>query len=171
MYSLNVPVPGRVSALATDLAAAWPSARARTREDHTLVVKRLGTGDRDAYHRLEARAREALRGTPAFEARVTGVDAFEAPADGAAPVVYLVVESPGLAALHRELCATFDPVEGVEGDDYVPHVTVARGGSASGAQQLVAREVDPIEWTVTDLVFYDAERTESVSRVSLPQPR
>jgi 2'-5' RNA ligase len=170
VYSLNVPVPGRVSALASDLAADWPSARARTRDDHTLLVKRLGTGDRAAYQRLAARAREALSGTPAFAASVTHVGQFAEAADGASPVVYLAVESPGLAALHRELCDVFDPVAGMEGPDYVPHVTVARGGDPAGAARLVERDVEPIEWAVTDLEFYDAERGQVVSRVALPQP-
>ena len=170
VYSLNVPVPASVSWLAAELAAEWPSARERTRGEHTLVLKRLGTGDRGAYQRLEARAREALRGTPAFEVRVVRVDAFEDAADGASPVVYLAVEAPELERLHQALCDVFEPVEGVEGADYVPHVTVARGGDPTVAERLVGREVEPVEWTVTELVFYDAERGQPVSRVSLPQP-
>ncbi|MFB6308281.1 MAG: 2'-5' RNA ligase family protein, partial [Haloarculaceae archaeon] len=153
MYSLNVPVPTAVSRLATDIAADLPNARARTRGDHTLVCKRLGAGDA-SYHRIEARVRDALTGTPAFAARVASVDLFEDAATGPSPVVYLAVESPGLEALHERLCDVFDPADGLEGDDYVPHVTIARGGSVEAARRLAATGIDPVEWTVSELVFY-----------------
>lgn len=168
MYSLNVPVPGEVSRLASELARELPAARARRREEHTLVAKRLGEGDGAAFRRLAALAREALTGTPAFEARVAGVDYFAEAASGPSPVVYLAVESPGLVSLHQDLARAFDPVEGLEGEAYVPHVTVARGGSVDAARRLAARDVDPIEWAVTELVFWDAGRGERAGTVSLP---
>ena len=168
MYSLNVPLPSSVTRLAGDLARKWPTAQARPRGEHTLVVKRLGTGDHTAYAHIEATARDAIRGTAPFELRVDGLAQFETAVTGPSPVVYLAVESPGLRALHERLCAVFDPVEEMEGDAYEPHVTVARGGDPSTATRLVDSDVDPIEWTVTELVFYDAERRQSVSRVSLP---
>ncbi|MEF8781542.1 MAG: 2'-5' RNA ligase family protein [Haloarculaceae archaeon] len=168
MYSLNVPVPVDVSRLASELARELPAARARGRDEHTLVAKRLGEDDGAAFGRLASRAREALAGTPAFEARVTGVDHFAEAAAGLSPVVYLAVESPGLVSLHRDLARAFDPVEGLEGEAYVPHVTVARGGSVDAARRLADRDVDLIEWTVTELVFWDAERGERAGTVSLP---
>jgi len=133
-----------------------------------LVAKRLGGGDHAAYARLESRAREALRGTEPFPARVTGVGQFETAATGTSPVVYLTVESPGLVSLHDRLCEAFEPVDGVEGDDYVPHVTVARGGDPAAARRLVERDIDPVEWVVEELVCFDAERGQPASRVSLP---
>jgi len=165
VYSLNAPVPSAVGRLATSLGSRLADARVRPRGEHTLVCKRLGDGD---YHDIEARARDALRGAPAVEARVASVGVFGRPATGPAPVVYLAVESPGLVDVHRRLCDAFDPVDGLEGDDYVPHVTVARGGSHELAGRLLDADFDPIEWTVSELRFYDAERGESVSRVSLP---
>lgn len=168
MYSLNVPLPADVSALAGRLARDLPRARARPRGEHTLVVKRLGSGDHAAYARLETRAREALRGTDPFGVRITGVGQFETAATGPSPVVYLAVESPGLRALHERLCDAFEIVEGVEGDAYVPHVTVARGGDPAAAQRLVERDIDPLEFAVEELSFFDAERGQRVSRVSLP---
>jgi 2'-5' RNA ligase len=167
VYSLNVPVPGELSALASRLARDIPAARARSRADHTLVLKRLGDGD-DTFARLAARAREALSGAPAVEARVAGVDYFAEAASGPSPVVYLAVESPGLVALHRRLAGTFDRVEGIEGDAYVPHVTVARGGTVDAARRLADRAVDPVEWTVTRLVFWDARRGQEAGTVTLP---
>ena len=169
MFSCNVPIDGAVGERAGEIAHQLPEARARVRGERTLVCKRLG---RDVapheYHELEARAREAIRGTPAFQARVTGVDCFEAPERGAGPVVYLAVESPELQRLHCRLCDVVDPVAGLEGEAYVPHVTVARGGSLERAREVCAEAFDPITWTVTDLVFWDAERDRAVSRVSLP---
>jgi 2'-5' RNA ligase len=167
VYSLNVPVPGTVAALAGDLGTRLGTADVRARGEHTLVAKRLGRGDAAAYHELEARARETLRGEPPFEVRVTGVDVFTDVPRGEGPVVYLAVESPGLRALHERLCDRFDPVDDVEGDDYTPHVTVARGGSVGRAADLRETPFDPVDWTVERLQFWDAERSQSVSSVSL----
>ncbi|MFC7018420.1 MULTISPECIES: 2'-5' RNA ligase family protein [Haloarcula] len=168
MYSLNVSIPAAVTRRASELARELPRARARPRGEHTLVIKRLGGGDHTAYARLEGRARDALRGTAPFQVRVTGIEQFETAVTGPSPVVYLAVESPGLLALHERLCESFEAIDGLEGDDYTPHVTVARGGDRAAADRLVAREIDPVEWTVEELVFQDAERGQSVSRVSLP---
>lgn len=165
MYSLNVPLPSSVTRLATELARELPAARARVRGEHTLVCKRLGEGP---HARLEARLREALPGTPAFEAQVTGVDYFAEAETGPSPVVYLTVESPGLRALHERLLETFDPIAGLEGEEYVPHVTVARDGDLAAAERLAERELDPITWTVTSVTSYDAERHEPVREFSLP---
>ncbi|MFC6721408.1 2'-5' RNA ligase family protein [Halobacteriaceae bacterium SHR40] len=167
MYSLNVPVPGQVGALAVEIARQLPSARARTRGEHTLGVKRLGS-DAGQYSRIEAQAREALAGQPAFEARIDEIDIFEDPPVGTAPVVYLAVDSPGLRQLHQRLVDIFGSVsEGIEGESYTPHVTIARGGSLDAAKR-VAGAVDPIEWTVSKLQFWDAKHNQSVSTVSLP---
>jgi len=87
---------------------------------------------------------------------------------GPSPVVYRTVESAGLVALHDRLCEAFEAVDGVEGSDYVPHVTVARGGDPAAARRLVERDIDPVEWVVEELVCFDAERGQPASRVSLP---
>jgi hypothetical protein len=131
-------------------------------------VKRLDGNDTDAgYSRLEARSREVLAGQCSFEVRVTGVECFETAVVGSAPVVYLAVESPELCRLHRQLAAVFPPVEEIEGPEYTPHVTVARGGSRHGAERVTDRAVEPISWTVSELLFWDASCHQSVSTVSL----
>lgn len=159
MYSLNAPVPSAVGRLASSLAAQLHDSDVRTR--HTLVVKRLGGGDRAT---VADDARAALAGAPACEARVGGLGVFENPA-GRAPVVYLAVESPGLVKIHEQLCDVFEPVSGLEGDDYDPHVTIARGGDA---RRLLDREIDPIRWTVDRLELWDATVRESVESIALP---
>jgi 2'-5' RNA ligase len=165
VYSLNVPVPGEVARLAEELR---PSLHRfdTVRNRRTLVVKRFG--NHGNYDRLEMRVRTALVGEPAFEACISGLDYFEHPARGAGPVVYLAVESPGLRALHRELVAEFDRIEGLEGEDYVPHVTLARGGSLDVARRLAERDVDPVAWNVTRLQLWDATYEEPAATISLP---
>jgi 2'-5' RNA ligase len=166
VYSLNVPVPSEVSALASRLARELPQARPRSRGEHTFVLKRL-TGEREARHTLVARAREELADTNPFQVRITGVDYFGQPTSGPGPVVYLAVDSPDLERLHYNLATTFDPVEGIEGQEYTPHVTVARDGAEQAAHRIAERSIEPIEWTVTKLVFYDGDRSQRTSRVSL----
>lgn len=166
MYSLNVPVPAAIGRLATDLASELPGARPRARGEQTLVVKRFPTDV--PYHRLEARVRDVLAGQPAFEVAVTEIEQFETAVMGPSPVVYLAVEGPELTRLHATLAEAFDPVPDLEGDDYVPHVTIARGGSPESAAALTERSIESRTFDVTNLVFRDAERGEDVSRLSLP---
>ena len=164
MYSLNVPVPGTVARIAADLRpqlAAFETVRDR----HTLVAKRFEEEDRN---RLRERLRGALTGASAFEVRTTGVDYFERAAAGRSPVVYLAVESPGLLSLHDRLVRAFGAAAGVEGDEYVPHVTLARGGRVEDAERLAAEvSVDPVSWTVSALDLWSAEYHEAVETVRL----
>lgn len=184
MYSLNVPVPGDAKRLAADLFGQLV-AFDRVRDRHTLVVKRFedATPDGDGNERpsnrnhrpsgahelatLRERVRPALVGTPAFEARITGIGCFEQPVRGPGPVIYLAVESPGLHRVHRRLVDEFGAVADLEGEAYTPHVTLARGGSIDAARTLVG-DVDPIEWVVSELHFFDPRYRETVGRVSLP---
>jgi len=163
-FSLNAPVPGRVRRIADDLSPTLHGFE-RIRRRHSLVCKRLDEGRSGP---IADRARRALAGAPAAEARIDGIDLFENPPAGSAPVVYLAVESPGLQRLHARLCEAFDPVPGLEGNDYVPHVTLARGGDVETARQLADRTVDPVEWTVSEIHLWDAADRETVRRFSLP---
>lgn len=159
MYSLNAPVPSSVARLASGLAADCVDATARER--HTLVVKRLGDTDPG---RLADSVRDVLAGIEPFPARATGVELFREPPSGTAPVAYLRVDSPGLERLHERLCERVDPVDGIEGDGYVPHVTIARGGDAD---RLEGRAAD-VEWTVDRLDVWDGDDGEPVEGIALP---
>ena len=160
MYSLNVPVPADVSRLARGFASELFDATARDR--HTLVVKRFDiTGDPTSIAR---RVRDVLTGTPPFALRLTGIEAFDPPTTGRGPVVYLTVESPALLDLHHTLCDRFGAVEGLEADEYVPHVTIARGGDAN---RLVGRSVE-FEWVADALMVWSARYDEPTERISLP---
>ena len=165
MYSVNVPVPGRVRTIANELYPELVGFDS-VREDHSCLLKRLG--DADHVAQLQHRAHRALEGAPAVEAQITGIDCFEDPPLGSAPVVYLAVESPGLESIHATLTDAFDTVEGLEGADYVPHVTLARGGDIATAKRLAERELEPIRWTVSELEFWDGTYKLPVSRVTLP---
>jgi 2'-5' RNA ligase len=168
VYSLNVPVPSGLARLASDLAGQVPGAQARARGEHTLLVKRLGAGEAGGVAPLVERARTAVAGAEPFPVDVTGVDYFAEPETGTGPVVYLAVESPPLVALHRRLCDAFEPVAHLEGEAYVPHITIARGGERAAAERLAARDIEPRRFEVTELVVWDAERGLATTRLSLP---
>ena len=173
MFSLNVPVPGQVARLAGDL---YPQLVAfdQQREQHSIVIKRFDESTLPASQpelqlaTLQQRLPQVLTGTPAFEAAVEEISYFAEPVRGEGPVVYLTVESPGLQQLHDRLTDEFGIVPELEGDEYTPHITLARGGSVADAEQLAKQDVDPISWTVSQLSLWDSRYRESVSRYSLP---
>jgi 2'-5' RNA ligase len=171
VYSLNVPVPNEVRRLAADLEPDL-TAFDRIRDRNTLLLKRFD-GD-ESRHRLRERTADALAGVGAFEARIDRIEQFETPPTGTAPVVYLAVESPGLQAVHERLVAAFGAVNRLEGEEYTPHVTLARGydhgfGSfGNPVESLCGRAVGPVEWTVDELGIWSREYGEIVTRISLP---
>ncbi|MFC7167224.1 2'-5' RNA ligase family protein [Halospeciosus flavus] len=173
MYSVNVPVPQAVRSLAADLRPALSDFE-RIRQRPTLLCKRLPAENRREYLDAERRARRALDGLPPFAVRIDGIDVFEDPPSGTAPVVYLSVTSPGLDEAHRRLVDEFGAIDGLEGEDFVPHVTLARqydGGPVyreDPTDRLRRKEIDPIEWDATELQFYDASYGERIDSVSLP---
>ena len=164
VFSLNVPVPGRVKRLAAELHPRLAGFE-RVRERHSLVCKRF---DSENYDRLSERVRRELDGTTPIEARATAIGLFEEPVRGPGPVIYLAVTSPGLVAIHERLVDAFGAIAGLEGDDYVPHVTLARGGSVDRAEALRAHAIDPIEWTIGELSFHDATHDERAGVLPLP---
>ncbi|WP_122091375.1 2'-5' RNA ligase family protein [Halalkalicoccus subterraneus] len=165
--SLNVPVPGQVKRLAGDLEPDLYTFE-RVRRSHTLGIKRFGERTPTEYARLVPRVRQAIVGTPPFEARVTGIETFEAPPKGDSPVVYLAVESPVLRELNSDLSEAFGVIEGIDGEDYTPHVTLARGGTDAERERLREREIEPVSWVVSELVLWDATHGEVATRLSLP---
>ena len=169
MYSLNVPLPPAVRDLVNAFRPALAGfGRVRGVRDATLVVKRLDAADRREYLAAEREATAALRGAPAFAARIARVGVFDAPVAGPGPLVYLAVESPGLERVHGQLVDALGAVEGLEGDEYVPHVTLARDGPPAAVRRVRERSFDPVTWSVTELEFYDADHGERIEAVSLP---
>ncbi|SMO36941.1 2'-5' RNA ligase family protein [Halorubrum cibi] len=190
MFSLNVPILPEVERLADDLQSKL-SGFDRVRDRRTLVCKRFGTEavsgggtagsgppssepagpppKPEALSTLREDLRPFLAPVDPFEVTIAGIDAFDSPASGSGPVVYLAVESEGLVRLHRRLCAVFGAVEGIEGDAYVPHVTLARGGEPTAVRRAIGGgvEFDPVRWRVHALDLYDPEFREVAATLEL----
>lgn len=164
MFSLNVPVPGEVKQFANELGPAL-QAFDSVRDRHTLVLKRLG--DEHSTTR-KTDVRYALQGAPAVEARVRKLGVFTDPPTGKAPVLYCSVDSPGLHRLHQRLVEALGAVDGLEGPDYVPHITLARGGTDDDITRVASRPIGSITWMVTELAFFDGRTGERSGTISLP---
>lgn len=168
MYSLNVPIPGAVSSQVWDLRSTLAGFD-RLRDELTLVLKRLDARSAGEFAAVERAMRQELSGVAPFEAEIDGVDVFEDPPAGPAPVIYLAVESPRLEALHEELVDRFGAVGAIEGEAYVPHITIARGeGDIDGLEEHGIGELDGYGWTVDRLEFWDARRELPAGDVGLP---
>lgn len=161
MASLNLPIPGAVKQFANDL---YPSLTQfdNVRDEHTMVIKRIDSREwRADAHRVRERLRQVIDRTGPFQVRVSGIDFFADPPAGTAPVVYLAIESPGLHQLHGRLCRIFDPVDGIEGEAYTPHITLARGGRVDDAERLAAEPVENLTWTVNEVMVWSREYREA----------
>lgn len=169
MYSLNVPVPGEVHAVAMELRSALADVD-QLREDLTLVAKRLPVDDPSDFPPVHERTLEALDGAVPFEVRIDGIGTFEEPVTGPAPVIYLAVESPGLMRIHERMIEEFEAIPNFEGDEYVPHITLGRGGDVSRSRldELRSREVERVSWSVDRLNFWDPRRGVPIGEVRLP---
>ena len=176
MFSLNVPLPNRISRLTTTLHADLLSFDSR-RDHQTLVLKRFESphGGQASTNISLPVLREQLRpvltspNTPnQIELSVTGTNFFENPPGGAAPVVYLVVESQSLMTLHAQLCNSFTTTDDLEGDEYTPHITLARGGDTADATRFIEHQsIDPVTWTVDSLQIWDSRYRETAAQISL----
>lgn len=164
---MNLQVPPEVERLADELHPKL-TAFETIRQRHTLVVKRIENDEwRTGPGGVRERLRRILDQTRPFPVRVDGIDYFEDPPSGSAPVVYLTVESEGIQQLHRRLCQEFNIVEEYEGEGYTPHITLARGGSVEAAERLTDTEFEPIEWTAKRAFTWDKEHREAVDRFRL----
>lgn len=180
MFSLNVPLPPAVDRIGSTLSED-PASFGRLRTRHTLVCKRFAANDLPdaddtpdahrtaALERLCSVLRSPLASVEPFALAITGVDAFETPASGTGPVVYLTVESPPLVRLHHRLCVAFGAAADVEGDAYVPHVTLARGSDPAAVRDAlnVDLETTPIRWRTDAVTVYDARFREVAATLTL----
>ena len=140
------------------------------RDEFTLVIKRLPGDEHQTIGPIRERTRSALHGSAPFEVKIDGIGSFEQPVTGPAPVVYFTVESPGLRRLHERLVEEFEAIPGLEGADYVPHITLARGGEIHPQQltELCNHEIEPLSWSVERLVFWDERQQLPMGDIRLP---
>ena len=174
-YSLNIPVPTALRRVAARLEPELASFDS-VRDWPTLIIKRFQGGR--SRGRVEAIVRDTLAGAQPFEVRTTGIETFDDPPSGSAPVVYLGIEGTGLRRVHARLVDRLGGVPGLEGDEYTPHVTLARGleqttadsvdRKATAIKRLTERDLDPVSWTVDELGIWSREYREIVTRVPLP---
>ena len=96
---------------------------------------------------------------------IGNLERFDVAERGSSPVLYLEVKSPGMKALHEILVDVFGSVKGVEGENYIPHITIARGGGV--------RDVDfsgfsgPTIWTAETLEFWNRDKRKKKNKVIL----
>ncbi len=169
MYSLNGTIPSAIveqrDALEAELAVFD-----RIRDPLTLVIKRFGDRSGASIDALEAAVGDALAGWGPIAVRVTSIDAFVDPPSGVGPVIYLVVESPGLVELHETLTEQFGTADpAIEGPNYIPHITLARGGPKTGIESLTGHRIDPIEWTSEEIHLWSVRYEQPVWTLSLPR--
>lgn len=165
MYSLNVPLPGAVYRV---LQSFKPVLGDDTRDDPTLVLKRLDTTSMDATV-IEKRVRHTLQSTAPFDVDITAVDTFDSPTTGTGTVLYLAIDSPPLHRIHDRLCDIVDPDPAVEGPNYTPHITIGRTTDADRIDTVSARDITPVSWTVTTLEFYDASTDTIHGQIALTE--
>ncbi len=168
MYSLNAPAPSAVDTIFERFRESLQAFDV-VRTSPTLLVKRFGPRSLADLSTLEGSLDDALSGWGPIEARANEIDAFLDPPDGPAPVVYLAIDSPGLEALHRHLVAEFGVgPEVIEGDQYVPHITLARGGHRTDLRSLTSASIDPIRWTIEELHLRDVTYDQPARQFHLP---
>jgi 2'-5' RNA ligase len=168
VFSVTVPVPESVRERSRALRPALSGfERIRPPRSRQLVAKRLPAETRREFLTDARNAKAALAPVDPFEVRIPGIDTFADPPRGPGPVAYLAVASAGLERVHERLVEAFDAVPGLEGPDYVPHLTLARGGPPAAADSLVERPFEPIRFSVERLSLYDTEREQAVESVDL----
>lgn len=168
MYSLNAPVPGAAVTYRHELEELLGRFDS-VRDPLTLVIKRFGDRDTSALPALKQAVGENLQQWGPIEAAITGIDVFVDPPGGLGPVVYLAVQSPGLKTLHGHLNDQFGTVDpSIEGDHYVPHITLARGGDRIDIEAVTEVEMPREEWSIEELMLWSSRDEAPVKRYSLP---
>ncbi|MFB6188052.1 MAG: 2'-5' RNA ligase family protein, partial [Halobacteriaceae archaeon] len=164
-FSLNIPVAGEVKQETNQFTPYLTDFEVR---DHfTFVIKRFQE-DRDRIDQIQKRTRHALSGMSPFSVKITGIDCFRNPPKGDGTVVYFAVESSQLLDIHKQLCDEFGIVQPLEGDEYSPHITIARGNNEKTIETLLSQSIKPITWQVNHLEFFDPVKQELLGQVGLP---
>ena len=108
---------------------------------------------------------DKLESVEPFGIEIENLERFDVAEKGSSPVLYLEVKSPEVKALHETLVDVFGSVEGVEGENYIPHITIARGGSGDYTE-FSGLSCDT-GWTVEMLEFWDRGERKKRSKIIL----
>ncbi len=160
MWSLNVTIPQKVSRLIEEMAPAlwnWEEIC----EDPTLVIKRFET----KTAKEETEIRLLLEKIEPFDVQIGNIRTFDIAQRGISPVLYIEVESPGIEALHEMLVGIFGCVKGIEGQDYTPHITLARGECREYIE--FEERPDPIQWEADELEFWHSGKMQKRNKIKL----
>ena len=162
MWSLNVSMPQNIVRAIREVALG-ASGWEEICEDPTLVIKRFEKVDVSGH--VESEIKLLLESVEPFDIEIGNLERFDVAERGSSPVLYLEVKSPGMKALHEILVDVFGSVKGVEGENYIPHITIARGGGV--------RDVDfsgfsgPTIWTAETLEFWNRDKRKKKNKVIL----
>ena len=162
MWSLNVSIPQNIVRAIEEVALGvrgWEEIC----EEPTLVIKRFEKRDLDGHVKSEIRF--LLESVEPFGIEIENLERFDVAEKGSSPVLYLEVKSPEVKALHETLVDVFGSVEGVEGENYIPHITIARGGS--GDYTVFSGLSCDTGWTVEMLEFWDRGERKKRSKIIL----
>lgn len=128
-------------------------------ENYHVTLFFLGETPEEEIPALAAKLETAAGSFPVFELKLRGLDAL--PGIEHARVLYLDVQrSQTLVELQAAVAAAL--AGGVrDGDDYVPHLTVARLRNPKGVRDLLSpfRHVDLGRQAVTEVVLYESIQT------------
>ena len=162
MWSLNVSIPQNIIRAIEEVTLGvrgWEEIC----EEPTLVIKRFEKKDLDGHVKSEIRF--LLESVEPFGIEIGNLERFDVAERGSSPVLYLEIKSPGVKALHENLIDIFGSVEGVEGENYIPHITIARGGSGDYIE-FSGLSCDT-GWTVEMLEFWDGGERKKRSKIIL----
>lgn len=168
VYSLNAAIPAAAIEQRDELLEHLESFET-VRDPLTLVIKRFGTPDSTALSSLERSLGEVLNEWGPMRAEIDGIDLFMDPPSGPSPVIYLGVSSHGLEALHRDLVDRFGVVDpAIEGENYIPHITIARGGPRVAIDELRDISLETHQWTIETVMLWSSRHDKPVKQFSLP---
>ena len=162
MWSLNVSIPQNIVRAIEEITLGvkgWEEIC----EEPTLVIKRFEKKDLDGHVKSEIRF--LLENVEPFGIEIGNLERFDVAERGSSPVLYLEVKSPEVKALHENLVDVFGSVEGIEGENYIPHITIARGGSGDYIE-FSGLSCDT-GWIVEMLEFWDRGERKKRSKIIL----
>ncbi|HIJ12598.1 MAG TPA: 2'-5' RNA ligase family protein [Halobacteriales archaeon] len=162
MWSLNVSIPQGIVRAIGEITPVLGRGEGIV-EEPTLVIKRFEKEDLDGH--IESEIKFLLENVEPFIVEIGNLEMFEVADRGTSPVRYIEVKSIGIKVLHETLVSVFGCVKGVEGENYIPHITIARG---SGAKNLDFSDFSgPIQWTANTLEFWDRDKRKRKNKVIL----